>query len=103
MGTGRGAIFPLPPLKVFVGGSNHPHVCIDIPSPRLPCYLSSCKGTQHFCLCGQAHIADLIEKERTRLAVSNFADALFDRRVNDLSRGPEQFAFDEFAGYGCAN
>ena len=82
--------------QIFVRCGDYPDIDFDIlvaADPANPILLQS---TQHFGLGRKAHIADLVQEERSAVSLLEFPLALLDRRSKRPLFMPEQFAFDQF-------
>ena len=93
-----GDLFP----EVFVGGSQHPHVYLDFFGVADPGDFAFLQSPKHFCLCIQAHIADLIQKERAAIGRLEFAGPVGDGPRERAFFVSKQFAFNQFSRDGRA-
>ncbi len=88
--------------QVLIGGGHHAYIYLYILIAAHAGNFSFLKGTQHFGLCVEAHIANFVEEKRTAVGQFKFADALFYGRGERAFFVTEQLAFDQFRWYGSA-
>ena len=87
-------IFPEIPLldflfQIFVRGGNDPHVYINIGIPADTGYLLFLQSSQHFGLGVEAHVADLVEEERSPVGEFELTFLLLDGRGERTFLMPE--------------
>ena len=89
-------------LEILVGGGHDPHVDLHElgRADRLEALLI--EGAQHFGLRPQAHVADLVEKQRPAVRLLKFSDLGFVRVGEAAAAVAEQLALDHVFGNGGA-
>ena len=88
--------------QVLVGGGHHAHVNRNILVAADAGEFFLLQDAQHLGLGGQAHIADLVEEERTAVSLLEFALVLLDGRGKGSLLMAEEFTLDKLARDGGA-
>jgi len=66
--------------EVFIGSGNDPHVDGNIFVSSHRGYFTLLKGAEHFCLCRERHVSDLVEEDGAVVGLLEFAFVVFDGR-----------------------
>ncbi len=89
-------------LQVLVGGSDHPHIHLDVLVAPNGGDAALLQGAQHLGLRGQRHVADLVQEEGAAVRQLELALAVLDGAGEAALHVAEELALDQLAGYGSA-
>ena len=89
-------------LQVLVGGSNDAHTDLDGFVAADTRDLVLLQRTQHFGLCGEAHVANLVKEKRASVGLLELTCTVFDSTGEAALGMSKELTLNEFAGYSCA-